>query len=218
MYEYEFPRPSVATDICIFTLINNELAVALIERKEPPYGWALPGGFLKPDETLDECAKRETMEETGILTENLFQFGTFSEPDRDPRTWVLSVSYFTLMRADKIDLVAGTDAAKAELYPVSSLPGTLAFDHQEILTTALIALANAVTSNPIALELIVEPFTLSELQNVYLALGMKEHQPKGNFYRYAKLHLIDTGIIVEAGGTKSSGRQRPAKLFKLGDK
>ena len=119
MFEYEFPRPSVATDVCIFTILNNELAVALIERREPPYGWALPGGFLKPDETLDECATRETMEETGLVTENLFQFGTFSDPNRDPRTWVLSIAYFTLMRADKIDLVAGSDAAAAELYPIS---------------------------------------------------------------------------------------------------
>ena len=215
MFEYEFPRPSVATDVCIFTILNNELAVALIERREPPYGWALPGGFLKPDETLDECAKRETMEETGLVTENLFQFGTFSDPNRDPRTWVLSIAYFTLMRADKIDLVAGTDAAAAELYPISSLPGVLAFDHQKILTSALDALSNTVKNNPIALDLIVEPFTLSELQNVYLELGMKEHQPKGNFYRYAKLNLIDPGIIVEAGGMRSGGRQRPAKLFRL---
>ena len=215
MFEYEFPRPSVATDVCIFTILNKELAVALIERREPPYGWALPGGFLKPDETLDECATRETMEETGLVTENLFQFGTFSDPNRDPRTWVLSIAYFTLMRADKIDLVAGTDAAAAELYPISSLPGVLAFDHQKILTSALDALSNTVKNNPIALDLIVEPFTLSELQNVYLELGMKEHQPKGNFYRYAKLNLIDPGIIVEAGGMRSGGRQRPVKLFRL---
>jgi 8-oxo-dGTP diphosphatase len=119
------------------------------------------------------------------------------------------------MRADKINLVAGTDAAAAELYPISSLPGVLAFDHQKILTSALDSLSNTVKDNPIALDLMIEPFTLSELQTVYLALGMKEHKPKGNFYRYAKLNFIDPGIIVGAGGTRSTGRQRPAKLFKL---
>ena len=213
MFEYEFPRPSVATDVCIFTILRNELAVALIERNEPPYGWALPGGFLRPDENLEECARRETLEETGVSTDKLFEIGTFSDPNRDPRTWVLSVAYFTLMKAESIELVAGTDAAKAELYPVSSLPGVLAFDHQNILETALKALSVAVKENPIALELIEEPFTLSQLQAVYLALGMREHNPKGNFYRYANQALIKTGMIEEAGGWRAKGRQRPAKLY-----
>ena len=80
MFEYEFPRPSVATDVCIFTILRNELAVALIERNEPPYGWALPGGFLRPDENLEECARREILEETGVSTDKLFEIGTFSDP------------------------------------------------------------------------------------------------------------------------------------------
>ena len=215
MYEYEFPRPSVATDVCIFTILNNELAVALIERSEAPFGWAIPGGFLRPDESLDDCARRETHEETGVLTDKLFQFGNFSRPDRDPRTWVISVAYFTLMKENEINLEAGTDAVKAELFPVSKLPNMLAFDHDVILEKAQQALADMVKQKPLALDLVSEPFSLSELQHIYLALGMKEHRPKGNFYRYAQQNLIKTGLIKETAGKRVEGRQRPAKLYKL---
>ena len=215
MYKYEFPRPSVATDVCIFTIINGELAVALIERSEAPLGWAIPGGFLRPDESLDDCAKREAEEETGVLTDKLFQFGNFSRPDRDPRTWVISVAYFTLMKENEINLEAGTDAVKAELFPVSKLPNMLAFDHDVILEKAQQALADMVKQKPLALDLVSEPFSLSELQHIYLALGMKEHRPKGNFYRYAQQNLIKTGLIKETAGKRVEGRQRPAKLYKL---
>ncbi len=215
MYKYEFPRPSVATDVCIFTILNNELAVALIERSEAPFGWAIPGGFLRQHESLDDCARRETEEETGVLTDKLFQFGNFSRPDRDPRTWVISVAYFTLMKENEINLKAGTDAVKAELFPVSKLPNILAFDHDTILEKAQQALADMVKQKPLALDLVFEPFSLSELHQIYLALGMKEHRPKGNFYRYAQQNLIKTGLIEETEGKRVEGRQRPAKLYRL---
>ncbi len=215
MYEYEFPRPSVATDVCIFTILNNELAVALIERSEAPFGWAIPGGFLRPDESLDDCARRETEEETGVLTDKLFQFGNFSRPDRDPRTWVISVAYFTLMRERQINLKAGSDAVRARLFPVSELPKNLAFDHDIILEEAQRALADIIKQKPLALDLVSEPFSLSELQQIYLTLGMKEHRPKGNFYRYAQQSLIKTGLIKETEGKRAEGRQRPAKLYKI---
>jgi len=215
MYQYEFSRPSVATDVCIFTVLNDELSVVLIERSEPPHGWALPGGFLREDENLDDCARRETVEETGVPTDKLFQFGNFSNPGRDPRTRVISVAYFTLMKVGDIKLQAGTDAAKADLFPMSKLPKALAFDHKQILEEAEIALANTIKQNPLALDLVSDPFTLSELQQLYLILGMKEHRPKGNFYRFAQKALITTGLIEEIEGRRSEGRQRPAKLYKV---
>ena len=73
-FEYDFPRPSIATDIAIFTIKNDVLSIVLIERKEEPFGWALPGGFLRPDENLEDCARRETEEETGVEPERLFHF------------------------------------------------------------------------------------------------------------------------------------------------
>ena len=215
MYQYEFSRPSVATDVCVFTVLNDELSVVLIERSESPLGWALPGGFLREDENLDDCARRETEEETGVHTDKLFQFGNFSNPGRDPRTRVISVAYFTLMKVGDITLQAGTDAAKADLFPMSKLPKVLAFDHKQILEEAEMALADTIKLNPLALDLITEPFTLSELQQLYLTLGMKEHRPKGNFYRFAQKVLITPGLIEEVEGRRSEGRQRPAKLYKV---
>ena len=118
-FEYDFPRPSIATDIAIFTIKDEALSVVLIERKEEPLGWALPGGFLRPDENLDDCAKREAEEETGVDPQSLFHFGTFSEPGRDPRTWVISVAYFTLMQQDTIKLKAGSDASSAKIFSIA---------------------------------------------------------------------------------------------------
>ena len=213
-FEYEFARPSIATDIALFTIENGSLSIVLIERNEEPLGWALPGGFLRPDENLMDCAKRETEEETGVNPGHLFHFGNFSEPTRDPRTWVVSVAYFTLVKRDFITLTAGSDAASARTFNILELPA-LAFDHEQIVSEALLALSEKVRYSPIALNVMEEVFTLSELQEVYMELGMKEHRTKGNFHRFAKLNLIDPGLIVEAGGTKSIGRQRPAKLYKL---
>ena len=213
-FEYNFPRPSIATDIAIFTIKNDVLSIVLIERKEEPFGWALPGGFLRPDENLEDCARRETEEETGVEPERLFHFGTFSEPGRDPRTWVVSVAYFTLMNLNTIQLSAGSDAASAKIFEVNDLP-ILAFDHKQVVNDAIASLSEKIARSPIALNMIVQPFTLSELKEVYSLLGMREHRTKGNFYRFAKLNLIDKGLIVEAGGTRSIGRQRPAKLYHL---
>ena len=213
-YSYEFPRPSVATDICIFTIAGDDLAVVLIERSEAPSGWALPGGFLRPGETLEECAKREAYEETGVWPNKLFQFSTFSAPDRDPRGWTLSIAYLTAINLEKLTLRAGSDAKKAEIIPIKNLPKTLAFDHEEILNVARDELPRVIVHQPIALNLVSELFTLSELQAVYLALGMQEHRAQGNFYRFAKANLIAPGLIEETSQKRSSGRQRPARLFR----
>ena len=91
----------------------------------------------------------------------------------------------------------------------------MAFDHKQILEEAEIALANTIKQKPLALDLVSDPFALSELQQLYLILGMKEHRPKGNFYRFAQKALITTGLIEEIEGRRSEGRQRPAKLYKV---
>lgn len=132
-YTYNYPRPAVTADIIIIKKSNDQQFVLLIERKHPPFEgmWALPGGFLEMDETLDEAALRELQEETGIEGVELKQFHTFSKVNRDPRHRTIT-TVFIGYTDDKISAVAGDDAANAEWFPLKSLPA-LAFDHGEVM-------------------------------------------------------------------------------------
>lgn len=136
MYEYEHPRPAVTTDIVLFSTANGARRLLLVERGSEPFRgcWALPGGFLEPQETLEECARRELAEETGITGVELRQLQAFSEPDRDPRGRVISVAF-----RGTLDGVpgpsAGSDAAAARWFPLDALP-ELAFDHAQIVAVA----------------------------------------------------------------------------------
>lgn len=134
-YIYEYPRPAVTADIAIFTPDMSE--VLLIRRDNEPYKgrWALPGGFMDMDETLEQCAIRELKEETDIATECLWEIGAFSKVDRDPRGRTITVAYYGF--ADKsTPIKALDDAAEVAWHKISELP-PLAFDHQEVLEKAL---------------------------------------------------------------------------------
>ena len=135
-YCYEYPRPAVTADIIIFKSVANQQFVLLIERKNPPFEdmWALPGGFVNMDETLEEAALRELKEETGVTGVQLIQFHTFSRVNRDPRHRTITTVF--IGHADENTLVtAGDDAAEVRWFFVSELP-TLAFDHGEIMEMA----------------------------------------------------------------------------------
>ena len=139
MYCYDYPRPSVTVDIVLFTDEDPGTKVLLIRRKNPPFEglWALPGGFLEMDETLEASALRELYEETGVTDVHLEQIGTFGHPDRDPRGRVITVAYVgTIKSAQRHKTVAGSDAAEVAWFSISDLP-QLAFDHSEIIQTAL---------------------------------------------------------------------------------
>jgi 8-oxo-dGTP diphosphatase len=130
MYTYDFPRPAVTVDIIIFTLRESKLQVLLVQRAQPPYqdAWALPGGFVQLDESLEEAAARELEEETGVQEAYLEQLYTYGEPDRDPRGRVITVAYYALLPRDApIRQEGGSDARKARLFSINELPG-LAFD------------------------------------------------------------------------------------------
>ncbi len=138
-YSYKHERPSVTVDVVIFTIIDEELKVLLIQRKAAPFkdSWALPGGFVSMDESLDEAALRELKEETNISDIHLEQFYTFGEPKRDLRTRVITVAYFALISSDKIpEPKAATDAADVSWFSIHHLP-PLAFDHRLIIEYAL---------------------------------------------------------------------------------
>jgi 8-oxo-dGTP diphosphatase len=133
-YCYEYPRPAVTADILILKKSGAQQLILLIERKHPPFEgmWALPGGFLEMDETLEEAALRELQEETGITGVELKQFHTFSKVDRDPRHRTITTVFLGHAKEETSDPVAGDDAANVKWFALGELP-PLAFDHQEVM-------------------------------------------------------------------------------------
>ena len=213
-YSYEYPHPAVTVDIAIFTVRNDELKILLIKRAQEPYRgeWALPGGFVDLEEGLDEAAKRELEEETGVAGVFLEQLYTFGEPDRDPRERVITVAYFALIPSDKLALRAATDAEGVSWFGLNELP-PLAFDHAQILDLALQRLAAKLEYSTIAFQLMPEAFTLSELQHVYELIA-RETIDKRNFRK----RVLGLGVIEATGGEKREGPHRPAKLYRVIDR
>lgn len=135
-YSYKYPRPSVTADCVVLGFDGSELYVLLIERGGDTYHgyWAIPGGFLEPDEEGETGALRELEEETGLRLPHAIQFGAFTKPHRDPRGWVISIGYYAFTRIANVKGL--DDAAKAQWFPVKALPEKLAFDHDDILAKA----------------------------------------------------------------------------------
>jgi 8-oxo-dGTP diphosphatase len=133
-YTYIYPRPAVTADIIILKTINNDLSVLLIERKHPPFDgmWALPGGFMDMDETLEDTALRELHEETGITGIQLEQFHTFSKVNRDPRHRTITTVFIGYSGDNTTAPIAGDDAANVQWFATNNLP-PLAFDHEEVM-------------------------------------------------------------------------------------
>jgi len=196
-------------DVVTFTLREQDLQVLLIRRKHPPFAdyWAIPGGFVRMDESLESAALRELKEETGVRDVYIEQLYTFGQPDRDPRTRVIAVAYFALVPETTLSpLRAGDDAADARWWSMYALP-QLAFDHAEILDYALTRLRYKLEYSAVGFELLPERFTLSELQSAYeIILG--EKLDRGNFRK--KLRKAD---VVEPTREYRNTGGRPARLY-----
>jgi 8-oxo-dGTP diphosphatase len=206
----DYPRPSVTVDVVIFTLRDNDLQVLLVKRKHPPFEgmWAIPGGFVGMDESLEEAALRELEEETGVRDVYLEQLYTFGDPGRDPRGRVITVAYFAVAPADALRPRAGDDASETRWWSIYNLP-PLAFDHADILAYALQRLRYKLEYTAVGFELLPETFTLSELQAAYeVVLG--EKLDKRNFRR----KILGAGVIEETGAYRT-GEGRPAKLYRF---
>ena len=200
----------MTVDIVIFTLREGSLQVLLVKRGVPPFEgqYAIPGGFIREDESLEEAALRELHEETGVRNVFLEQLYTFGDPKRDPRGRVITVAYYALIASDKLSLVAGADAAEAQWFPASGVP-PLAFDHKSILDYALERLRNKLEYTTVGFQLLAEKFTLGELQAVYEAI-LGRPLDKRNFRR--KLALL--GILKPLREWQRTGR-KPARLFRF---
>ena len=199
----------VAVDIVIFTIQSGALKVLLIKRAAPPFEgqFAIPGGFVHEDESLEEAALRELREETGVSDVYLEQLYSFGDPDRDPRGRIITVAYFALISAGR-SLQAGTDAAEANWWSMDRLP-PLAFDHRKILDYALERLRNKLEYTTVGFQLLPEKFSMTELQEVYEAILGKKLD-KRNFRR--KLALLK---ILKPLPEYRRGGQRPAQLHKF---
>ena len=215
-YSYEYERPGLTVDCVIFGLDLEEenLKVMLIERDLEPFKgtWAVPGGFVRPGETLEEAATRELQEETGITDVFLEQLYTFGDPGRDPRGWVVSVAYYALVSPEKHAIRAATDARQARWFPVTSLP-RLAFDHVEILRTALGRIRGKLTYAPIGFELLPQKFTIKQLQKLYeIVLGTKLDN------RNFRKKIFGMDVLKELGETQRGVPHRAARLYKFDER
>lgn len=206
-----YDRPSVTVDLVIFSLRSRELHVLLIKRRRWPYegSWALPGGFIEMDESLEAAARRELEEETGVHDLYLEQLYTFGDPGRDPRTRVISVTYFALVRADAHELRVSEETTDVRWFPVQTLPGSLAFDHDQIVSYALSRLRSKLEYTTLAFQLLPEVFSILELKDTYEQI-LGEKLDKGNFYR-----KIKEADVLEATGMFREGRGRPTRLWRF---
>ena len=215
----QFPAFAVTVDVVILTISDRRLHVLLVRRGVAPFEgmWAIPGGFKRPTETLDEAAKRELAEETGVVSARLLtQFGAYGDPGRDPRMNVVTVAYFAVLR-EVGAIVAGTDAADAALIPVSEALNRkfeLAFDHAQIVRDAVERVRVDLELTGIATAFVGTTFTFAELRAVYEAVwGV--HLDGANFRRSILTEdgwLIPTGRRVRPGATGG----KPAELFRAG--
>jgi 8-oxo-dGTP diphosphatase len=212
----EWPSVAVAVDLVVLTLRTEGLCVLLVRRGVEPYPgrWALPGGFVRPDEDLPEAAARELGEETGLrdMPVHLEQLATYGAPRRDPRMRVVSVVYLAL-GPDLPDPVAGTDAAVARWVPADSVSRKkLAFDHERIYRDGLERARAKLEYTTLATNFCAELFTVAELRHVYETVwGMR--LDARNFHR--KVTGAD-GFLVPTGATTRRNGGRPAQLFRRG--
>ncbi len=192
-YVYEYPRPAVTADNVIFGFDGERLRILLVERGLEPYKgcWALPGGFMRINETIDQCARRELREETNISDVYLEQFHVFSDPGRDPRGRVMTVAYIALVRPSDHAVIGGDDASNAMWFDADMLP-PLAFDHLQIVDMARQRLKELLKTRPVAFRLLDEIFTVDELRRVYEVISGNTFDRR-NFHR----KLMQTGVISD---------------------
>ena len=206
-YCYKYPHPAVTTDCVIFGFDGTRLRVLLVQRGIEPYKgcWAFPGGFVKMDESCEQGALRELQEETGLTGAYIEQFHAFSDPERDPRERVITIAYYALVKIQEVR--GGDDAERADWFALDEVP-PLAFDHKSILHEALKRLRERIHFEPVGFELLLEKFTMKQLQNLYEAI-LDVHFDRRNFTK----KMLHFNILTQLHETTRPTPKREAFLY-----
>lgn len=205
----------VAVDAVVFGYESKKnLSVLLIKRGVEPYknSWALPGGLVMDDESLEQAVTRELKEETGVKIDYLEQLYSFGQPGRDPRNRVVSISYFGMVRPNQFTIQADTDADEVQWFPIDKLP-ELAFDHKSILNMAKERLKAKLQYQPIGFGLLSKEFPFSDLEHLYTTI-LENQIDRRNFRK----KILSFDILEETDKISQQGSGRPAKLFKFNKK
>lgn len=222
----DFERPSVTVDVAIVTVADGELRVLCLKRPDHPFkgAWALPGGFVRMNESLEETAARVMREKAGLEGVFLEQLETMGEPARDPRTRVITVVYYALVDAAELQTSSGADielcwlsvpwkgerGGSAEVRGEDGKKLPVAFDHAEILGLVMKRLRGKLDYAPIGFELLPERFTLRELQEVHEAI-LSRKLNKHSFRR----KVLASGLVSPTGALEQDVDFRPAQLFRF---
>lgn len=204
----------VSVDAVVFGYKDNLLNVLLIKRDIEPFknSWALPGGLVLEDESLETAVIRELKEETNVTVDYLEQLYSFGDIGRDPRNRVVSITYFALVKPQHHDIKADTDANDVAWFEMQNLP-KLAFDHQKILDMAKARLKSKLTYEPIGFDLLETKFLFSDLEKLYMTI-LEKNIDRRNFRK----KILSFQILEELDEKVSEGRGRPANLFKFNKK
>lgn len=208
--ESKYEKPSVTVDVVIFSIIDKKLKVLLVKRNIEPFKdkWAIPGGFVRINESIDECAKRELEEETGVKDVYLEQLYTFGKIDRDPRGRVITVSYMALINSDRVELKATADVKEAKWFTIGDLP-ELGFDHKDIVDYALKRLRWKFEYTTVGFSMLGDKFTMGQIQELYEIVFQRLFD-KRNFVK--KIHTLN---ILEEIGKATDAAHRPPKIYSL---
>lgn len=210
-FTYEHPRPALAVDCVVFGLGERTLELLLVERDLEPFAgrWALPGGFVRVDESIDAAARRELLEEAGVAPGVLEQLGAFGDVGRDPRERVVSIAHWALVRGERHRPRASTDARSARWFPLHDRP-PLAFDHDAIVAAAVERLRVEVRWRPVGFDLLPEVFSLTELQRLHeMVLGRP--LDKRNFRK----KVLAMELLEDTGRLDEGVRHRPPRLYRF---
>lgn len=204
----------LTVDCVVFGLDEGDLKILLIQRGYEPFKgfWAVPGGFVDPDESLEQAALRELKEETGVRDVFLEQLYTFGDVRRDPRRRIVTVAYYALVNLRDHTVKAATDASSAAWFAVDDLP-KLAFDHGRIVDTALRRLKGKVRYEPIGFELLPEKFTLTQLQRMYEKI-LDQEIDKRNFRK----KILGMDLLKELDEVQVDVAHRAARLYRFDEK
>ena len=213
-HTYDYPRAALTVDCVVFGLDEDDLKVLLIQRGQEPFAgrWALPGGFVHVDETIDQAARRELQEETGLSKVYLEQLYTVGDLGRDPRERVVTVAYYALVRLGDHRVQAATDARNAAWFAVDD-PPRLAFDHDAILALALARLQGKVRYQPLGFELLPPKFSLTRLQRMYEII-LERPLDKRNFRK----KVLSLGILEELDEVEQDVAHRAARLYRFDER